>query len=130
MPETRANGHAPELVPIEPQTASDDELDALLLGLFEPVAFDIGNGRSVEIRALFLGAADRLYAGGLAGAALQRFLMARCVFVNGRPLGDANAARLPVPLANKLVSAVMAANGMDSDTAAPAEAGAEADPKA
>lgn len=108
------NGHAPDMgAPIE--DASEADLDALLRGSFEPVPFEIAPGRMVEIRPLMLGHADALYAGGLSGAALQRFLMAHCVHINGRPLGMAGAARVPIILANRLVPAVMAANGMEAD---------------
>lgn len=107
-------------------TASADELDALLAGLFEPIAFDIAPGRSFEIRPLMLDKADALYA-GMSGAALQRFMLARCVFINGRPLGDELAATLPVALANRLVPVVMNVNGMEQGKAA--DDGEPADPK-
>jgi hypothetical protein len=120
------NGYDPEQL----ELALPDELDALLAGSFEPTWFEVAPGRSVEIRPLLIGQADQLYAGGLAGAGLQRFLMARCVFINGRPIGEAGAARLPVILANKLVPDVMKANGMEADTApAEGEEAAPADPK-
>lgn len=122
------NGHAPE--PIEAE-ASGTDLDALLQGLFEPVAFEVSPGRSVEIRPLLLNQADELYSGNSRGGArLQRYLLARCVYLNGRPLGDELAATLPIALANRLVPVVMNANGME--VAAPAEGGdGEApDPKA
>jgi len=120
------NGHAPELATT---TASAGELDALLQGLFEPVPFEIAPGRTVEIRPLILNQADDLYTGGnQGGARLQRYLLARCVYVNDRPLGDALAATLPIALANKLVPVVMAANGMEVSTAAEGE-GEATDPK-
>ena len=111
------NGYDPHEDGLEVSAA----LDALLAGQFEPAQFEVAPGRTLEIRPLLIGQADTLYAGGLAGAALQRFLMARCVFVNGKPIGEAGAARLPVILANRLVPAVMAANGMDTDTTAATE---------
>lgn len=128
------NGHAPglELAPAPAETASQAEFDALLQGLFEPQTVDIGAGKTVEIRPLWLTQADSLYSGGgLTGAALQRYLLARCVFVNGKPLGDELAGRLPITLANRLVPVVMSANGMDTTPAADGGAGgAEPDPKA
>lgn len=104
MPDT--NGHA------APEGAATAELDALLVGLFEPTYYTLAPGRTLEIRPLMLDQADALYAGGLAGAGLQRYLLARCVYVNGLPIGEEGAARLPVILANKLAPVVMQANGM------------------
>jgi hypothetical protein len=124
------NGHAPpvlELAPIAPATASVEEFDALLAGLFEPRLVELAPGRTVEIRPLMLEAADELYS-GRAGMSLQRFMLARCVYINGRPLGDELAGRLPVAWANRLVPLVMAANGMDMTPAA--GEGEQPDPKA
>lgn len=127
------NGHAPalELEPIAPTTASAEEFDALLGGLFEPRLVELAPGRKVEIRPLMLDGADALYGGGGgAGKAssLQRFMLANCVFINGRPLGDELAGRLPVAWANKLMPLVTALNNMDQT---PGEGGdGEVDPKA
>jgi hypothetical protein len=123
------NGHAPalELAPIAPATASAEEFDALLSGLFEPRLVELAPGRTVEIRPLILEGADVLYGGLTGGMSLQRFMLSRCVYINGRPLGEL-AGRLPVAWANRLVPLVMEANGMDMT---PAAAGGEApDPKA
>jgi hypothetical protein len=105
------NGHAPE--PVEPPDASDAELDQLLAGLFEPQTVEIAPGRLVELRPLFLRNSDRLYMGGLAGAELQRFLLSRCVFINGHRLGEAGAERLPIAVVGKLVPLIMSTNGMN-----------------
>jgi len=123
------NGHAPlELAPIAAPTASAEEFDALLAGLFEPRLVELAPGRTVEIRPLMLEGADVLYSGQAGGgSSLQRFMLARCVYINGRPLGEL-AGRLPVAWANRLVPLVMEANGMDTT---PAAGGGEAiDPKA
>ena len=133
-----ANGHAmaahtPDGGDIYGQHATSAEVDGLLAGLFEPVIFEIAPGKLVEIRPLLLAQADRLYSGELKGADLQRYLLSRAVYVNGRPLGDDNVARLPMSLAQKLVPAVMRANGMegfmqDADESGDGGQGA-ADPK-
>lgn len=121
------NGHAP--AEIEPATASPAALDALLLGLFEPTLYEVAPGRVLEIRPLVLRQADTLYSGELKGAGLQRYLLARCVYLDGAPLGEDGAARLPVALANKLVPVVMGANGMATGEGDAGE-GEATDPKA
>jgi len=120
------NGHDPA-GPNDTVTA--DELDGLLAGLFEPTPYELAPGRWIEIRPLILANADRLYMGGLQGAGLQKFLLARCVYINGKVLGEAGADRLPIGLASRLVPVVMGANGMEIETAA-AEGEATTDPKA
>jgi len=126
------NGHATPFA-ADLEAVPPAEFDALLAGAFEPTQFEITPGRFVEIRPLLLAQADRLYSGELKGAELQRYLLSRSVYVAGRPLGEANVARLPMSLAQKLVPAVMRANGMqgfleaDDDAAGGGEA---ADPKA
>jgi hypothetical protein len=126
MPETNgtapANGHAPEL------EAPNPALDALLLGLFEPTAYTLAPGRVLEVRPLLLGQADELYAGTLRGVALQRYLLARCVYAAGRPIGERGVDSLPVKLANDLAAIVMAANGMAAETGAAAGEGGPIDP--
>lgn len=109
---TETNGHATPFA-AELEAVPPAEFDALLAGTFEPVPFEISPGRVVEIRPLLLAQADRLYSGELKGAELQRYLLARSVYSGGRPLGEANVARLPMSLAQKLVPAVMRANGME-----------------
>lgn len=125
---TAANGHAAEGVDMVPPDASDADLDQLLEGLFEPTQVEIAPGRSVEVRPLILKNSDRLYVGGMAGADLQRFLLSRCVYVNGRRLGEAGADRLPVAVAGKLVPIIMSTNGMNIP--APEGDGEAEDPKA
>lgn len=122
------NGHAAALEAVPAPEASAEEFDALLAGLFEPRLVELAPGRTVEIRPLILEGADILY-GGLAGAgvSLQRFMLSRCVYINGRPLG-ALAGRLPVAWANRLVPLVMEANGMD--TTKPDDGAEAPDPKA
>src|SRR4029077_14980436 len=123
------NGHAPPAP--EPATATPADVDALLSGLFEATLFEVAAGRELEIRPLVLANADQLYSGELRGAGLQRYLLARCVYLGGVPLGDDGAARLPVALANRLVPVVMSANGMDTGKADDnGGAGELADPKA
>jgi hypothetical protein len=122
------NGHAPEGADLPAPDASDAELDQLLAGLFEPQTVEIAPGRLVEIRPLILKNSDRLYMGGMAGAELQRFLLSRCVFINGHRLGEAGADRLPIAVAGKLVPLIMSTNGMNVPQAE-GEAEAE-DPKA
>jgi len=123
------NGHAPDEVTT--LNASAGELDALLQGLFEPVQFEIAPGRSVEIRPLIINQADELYTGeNRSGAKLQRMLLAKCVYINGRPLGPDLAATLPIALANRLVPVVMGSNGMEMTAAAEGDAGEVSDPKA
>jgi hypothetical protein len=124
------NGHAIIAADVDVAPAADTEVDALLAGLFEPTLFEIGPGRAIEIRPLVLRQADGLYEGGMKGAGLQRYLLARCCYVDGRPLGMAGADRLPVALANKLVPVVMAANGMATGQAGEDEGEAAVDPKA
>jgi len=109
-----ANGHAPPFQPaVLDAPVTPEEFDALLAGTFEPTPFEITAGKFVEIRPLLLAQADRLYSGELKGADLQRYLLSHSVYVNGRPMGESNVARLPVSLAQKLVPAVMRANGME-----------------
>lgn len=115
---------------LEPAAAPALELDALLSGLFEPTLYTVAPGRTVEIRPLVLSQADALYLGGLKGAELQRYLLARCCYLGGLPIGEAGAARLPVILANRLVPVVMAANGMRTDEGDGDEGGAPVDPLA
>jgi len=126
-----ANGHAPPFQPaVLDAPVTPEEFDALLAGTFEPVLHEIAPGKFVEIRPLLLGQADRLYSGALKGDDLQRYLLSRSVYVNGRPLGEANVERIPMPVAQKLLPAVMRANGMDGFMQA-GEAGDQgADPKA
>jgi hypothetical protein len=126
------NGHAAELeaVPIAPATASAEEFDALVAGLFEPRLVELAPGRTVEIRPLMLEGADDLYGGLGGGSSLQRFMLARCVYLNGRPLGDELAGRLPVAWANRLVPLVMAANNMDMTPTEGAGGEGQSDPKA
>lgn len=112
--------------------ASAADVDALLAGLFEPTSYDIAPGRTVEIRPLLVGGADQLYAGVLKTPGdMQNYLLERCVFFMGRPLGAAGVARLPYKLAADLATACMKVNGMQqADTAAGDDEGAPADPKA
>jgi hypothetical protein len=124
------NGHAAPFA-AEPEAVPPAEFDALLAGTFEPTTFEIAPGKLVEIRPLVLAQADKLYSGELKGADLQRYLLSRSVFVGGRPLGADNVERLPMTLANKLVPAVMRANGMEGFMKAEDdEGGAGTDPKA
>jgi hypothetical protein len=126
------NGHAPELEPVDgTPTASAAELDALLQGLFEPVRYELAPGRSLEVRPIKLDRADKLYSGTLRGGELQTFLLARCVFIEGKQLGDELARNLPIALANRLVPLVMSVNGMDwTPPGGEGEGGGETDPKA
>lgn len=113
MPE--ANGHAPDaLLPIEPETATAAEFDALLSGVFEPRQFEYAPGRFVEIRPMVVGSADAFYEGKSSGA-LQRYVLGRCVFVNGRPIGEANAARMPLAMSARVFPVAMALNNMEID---------------
>lgn len=108
-----------------------DSADALLDGLLEPKRFELAPGKFVDIRPLMLGEADPLYGGKLKDAALQRYLIARCVFVDGVAIGDDRAGRFPQGIAARLVPELMKVNGMDFDAAA-LGAGAgddDADPK-
>lgn len=124
------NGQAPPAA-LEPEPASAADLDALLAGLFEPTTYDIAPGRTVEIRPLLVGGADKLYAGVLKSPGdLQNYLLERCVFFLGRPLGAEGIARLPYKLAGDLAAVVMKVNGMQTADATADDEGAPADPKA
>lgn len=125
------NGHAGELEATPPaETASEAELDALLAGIFEPVRLELAPGRWVEIRPLPLNRADELYGGGLRGVDMQKFLLARCVYIGGKVLGAELVETLPIALSNRLVPLVMKVNAMDwSPPGADGEGGAS-DPKA
>jgi hypothetical protein len=125
------NGHDNAAPPVD-QVAGRAAIDALLDGLLEPTRFELAPGKSVEIRPLMLEHADPLYSGTLQGAALQRYLVAHCVFLDGVAFGEAAARRLPTGAAARLVPAVMRANGMDIPEGIAidlAGAGADQDPK-
>ena len=125
------NGHAPDLEPVDATpTAEKADLDGLLKGLFEPVTYELAPGRFLEIRPIKLDRADKLYSGTLRGSDLQTFLLARCIFIEGRQLGDELARNLPIALANRLVPIVMSVNGMDWSPPSAAGEGSEPDPKA
>jgi len=123
------NGHAPAEAPALEQTASADELDALLGGVFDPQTIEVAPGRFVELRPLRVGNADRLYQGTLGAGGLQKFLMERCVFIDGKRLGEL-VDRLPVAIMMKLAPLVMKLNGMEITTEpADTASGEPIDPK-
>lgn len=123
------NGHAAGDLPA-PDMASAADLDALLAGTFEPVQFEVSPGRMVEIRPLLTCEADDLYGGKLRDSqALQRFLIGRCVYLNGKRLGEL-VTSLPIAVFNRLQAEVMRVNGMDVTPPETGDGAAEPDPKA